>query len=113
MGRELEDVRSWLGCAFSIRQLSFGFGARRDRELAWGGAPGPVGAPLQENERTGLKTRPYKHGPSPIMMWLQNVRKTHQLESEAETAERSAGGAPRRWETVDRFDGFESHGMRI
>src|SRR5260370_8472956 len=106
MGRELEDVRSWLGRAFSIRQLSFGFGARRDRELAWGRAPGPVGAPLQENKRTCLKTRPYKHGPSPIMMRLQNVRKTHQLESSPEPADQSAGAAPPGRRPLVQLHGF-------
>src|SRR5713101_8880357 len=50
---------------------------------------------------------------SPIMMRLQNVRKTHQLGYNAKSAERSAGGAPRCRETVDRTDDVESHGVRI
>src|SRR5260370_39822316 len=47
------------------------------------------------------------------MMRLQNVRETHQLGYDAEPAEQSAGGAPRGGETIDRPDGFESHGVRV
>src|SRR6267378_8127580 len=50
---------------------------------------------------------------SPIIMRLLNVRKTHQLEYDAEPAERSAGGASRGGEAIDRSDCFESHGVRI
>src|SRR6266436_6500826 len=50
---------------------------------------------------------------SPIIMRLQNVCETHQLEYDAEPAERSAGGAPRGGEAVDRSDGVESDSSAI
>src|SRR5713226_1270415 len=109
--RESEDVKSWLYCASSIRQLGFGFG--QGRIANWDEEGAPIRQGRTQNERTGLKTGHYKDGQSPIMMRLQNVCKTHKLEYDPEPAERSVGGAPHGGESAARFDRFESHGMRV
>src|SRR5438445_4108981 len=101
-----------------VQYTSIGFRVRKstDCKLASGGRSTYKGEENRPASPTGVgvdSRRPLQNPCSPIMMRLQNVRETHQLESDAEPAERSAGGAPRGGETVDRSDGFESHRMRI
>src|SRR5438445_1402098 len=103
-----------------VQYTSIGFGVRTwpDCKLAWGGRVGrSFKLKNREKKKGRTEVRPYIQGQSQMPIPYndaapENVCKTHQLEHDAEPAERSAGSAPRGGETVDRSDGFKSNRVR-